>query len=290
MASNTKNVKLGVCRVIYDGNDLGYTQGGVEVTVKTDTHKVNVDQFGKTSIKEQIIGREVSAKVPLAESTLENLVTIMPGAVMNNVGGSAATGSITVATNPSTGDTIVVNGKTISFETVASADDEVTLGANASATAQNLADVLNASTDPAIACASYEAAAAVVNITFGNPSFFPDGQLTVDGNNYTLAAGTAGVKVTLSGAKLTGGADPTGKSVDVPTAVGVDLLDIAKELRLHPQTKPLSDKSDDFVIPLAATPGALTFAYKLEAERIYNVDFTGYPDSNNDGRLFRIGV
>ena len=80
MASDIKNVKLGVCKVTFDGQDLGYTKGGVEVSVKTETHKVMVDQFGKTPINEYIMGREVQVKVPLAETTLENLVKIMPGA------------------------------------------------------------------------------------------------------------------------------------------------------------------------------------------------------------------
>ena len=42
------------------------------------------------------------------------------------------------------------------------------------------------------------------------------------------------------------------------------------------------------MIPLAATSGALNFAYKLENERIYNVEFGGYPDST--GKLFTVGV
>jgi len=82
MASDTKNVKLGVCRVLFDGQDLGYTKGGVEVSVKTETHKVMVDQFGKTPINEYVMGREVTVKAPLAETTLENMVKIMPGAVL----------------------------------------------------------------------------------------------------------------------------------------------------------------------------------------------------------------
>ena len=82
MASDIKNVKLGVCKVIFDGQDLGCTKGGVEVSVKTETHKVMVDQFGKTPINEYIMGREVQVKCPLAETTLENLVKIMPGATL----------------------------------------------------------------------------------------------------------------------------------------------------------------------------------------------------------------
>lgn len=82
MASDIKNVKLGVCKVTFDGQDLGYTKGGVEVSVKTETHKVMVDQFGKTPINEYIMGREVQVKCPLVETTLDNLVKIMPGATL----------------------------------------------------------------------------------------------------------------------------------------------------------------------------------------------------------------
>ena len=57
-----------------------------------------------------------------------------------------------------------------------------------------------------------------------------------------------------------------------------DLLTIAKELRFHPTALQATDKSEDFIIPLAATAGALQFAYKLENERIFNVEFTGYPN------------
>lgn len=288
MASDTRNVKLGVCKVLFDGVDLGYTQGGVEVTVKTDTHKVNVDQFGKTTINEYILGREVMAKVPLAETTLDNLVAIMPGASLVSTGGTAATGTITIATQPTTGDTIIVNGKTITFKTTAAAADEVTIGATPAATATNLAAVLNASTDVKIAAAQYVAAAAVVTVTYGN-SISTGGGKGIEGNSFTLAAGTAGVKVTLSGATLSGGAEPTAESVSVVTAIGTDLLATAKELRLHPSAKADDDKSEDFVIPLAATSGALNFAYKLENERIYNVEFNGYPNAAT-GQLFTVGA
>jgi hypothetical protein len=280
MASSTKNVKLGVCQVFFDGVDLGYTQGGVEVSVTTETHKVNIDQFGNTTINEYIMGREVKAKVPMAETTLDNLIAIMPGASLSVVGGTKASGSITVATNPSTGDTIVVNGSTFTFKTTAAAADEVTIGANSAATAAALAAALNASTDPAIAQAQYSAATTVVTVTANS--------FGVAGNDFTLAAGTAGAKVTLSGATLTGGAEPTAASVSVPTGVGNNLLDYAKELRIHPVGKPLSDKSEDFVIPLASTAGAMSFMYKLDQERIYNADFTGYPDGN--GKLFTVGA
>lgn len=170
MANNdTKNVKLGICLVSYDGVDLGFTKGGVDVAVETQTQEITVDQFGQTPIGEMIMGRTVTATVPLAETTLENLVKIMPGA--------------------------------------------------------------------------------------------------------TLA---------------TDAANPQKKKVVVPTGVGTNLLTLAKPLVLHPKEKALSDKSDDFTIPLASTGGALQYAYKFDEQRVFNVVFKGYPDGEK-GTLFIVG-
>ena len=186
-------------------------------------------------------------------------------------------------------ETILVNGKTITFRTVVTLpDSEVLIGANAAATAANLAAFLQNSTDPLVAIAAYTVNGAIVTITYGNPYVFPSGQKSAEGNAFTLASGTAGAKVTVSGAALTGGSDPTAKNVSVTTGIGINLLDLARELRLHPIQKAVSDRTDDFVLPLANTPGALTFAYKLEAERIYNVEFSTFPDPTS-GQLYRIG-
>lgn len=290
MASDTKNVKLGVCRIYLGGLDLGYTKGGVEVTVKSETHKVQVDQFGKSTINEYIMGRDVSVKAPLAETTIENMVATMPGATMQATGGAVASGTITITTNPSTGDTIIVNGYTITFRTAASLPSEVTIGGSAAATATALAAVLNGLTDQKVAQAVYSVAGAVVTVSWGHKIIGgTSGVKAAAGNAFTLNAGTAGAKVTLSGATLTGGSDPTSKSASVTNGVGTDLLKIAKELRLHPVGNADSDLTDDFVIPLAATAGGLTFAYKLEDERIYNVEFMGYPNPTT-GVLYTVGV
>lgn len=81
-ASDTKNVRLGVCSVSFNGEDLGYTKGGVEVEVTTNTKKVTVDQFGETEINEYITGRMIKARVPLAESTLDRIQQLVPGSVL----------------------------------------------------------------------------------------------------------------------------------------------------------------------------------------------------------------
>lgn len=165
-----EDVKLGVCTVMFNAVDLGMTKGGVEVEVATETHKVMVDQYGNAPINEYITARSVVARVPLAESTLENIVATMPGATL-----------------------------------------------------------------------------------------------------------------------VTDGIDATKKRVDVVHSVGTNLLDSAAALILHPQANAAADKNDDFTIPKAAVAGAMTYSFKLDEERIFNVEFNGYPDLSASGLLFQVG-
>lgn len=167
LTSSTTNVKLGVCKVTLGGENLGFTKGGVEVQVETESHVVTVDQFGSTPISEYTTGRTCTVTVPMAETTLDHLVAIMPGATK--------------------------------------------LGSTA---------------------ANYHA--------------------------------------------------------EVKTGVGTELRSIAKVLRLHPISLPDTDKSEDFVIPMAGTTGALTFAYKTDEERVFNVEFKAY--ASDDGKLFYVGA
>ena len=76
--SDTKNVKLGVCKVFYDNVDLGYTQGGVDVTVKTETHKVNVDQFGKTTINETHDAEKAVGIKMVKDGKITFVTTVLP--------------------------------------------------------------------------------------------------------------------------------------------------------------------------------------------------------------------
>lgn len=282
MPSDIKNVKLGVCKVLFNGSDLGYTKGGVEVSVKTESHEVTIDQFGKTVINEYLMGRTISVKVPLAETTLANLLTTMPGATMVQYGGAYATGTYTVgATLPTNGQTIVINGVTITFKTAGAVmgNNEVLIGATAAATATNLSALINGS--PTFALSGvFTATVNTATVTLTNKT------KGVAGNSLTMAAGTytGGTVVAFSG-----GVDGTPARVDVPSGLGINLLDYSYPLVLHPVSRPDADKSEDFTVFKAATAGGLDFAYKLEDERVFNVEFGGYPDTANNGRIFAIG-
>jgi hypothetical protein len=43
-----------------------------------------------------VLGRDVKVKVPMAETTLENMAKIMPGATLVETGAAAATGTLTL--------------------------------------------------------------------------------------------------------------------------------------------------------------------------------------------------
>ena len=279
MASSTNNVKLGVCSILYKGVDLGYTKGGVDVDVTTDTHQTMVDQFGDSIVNEWITKRNIKVTCPLAETTLDNLIAIMPGSTMKS-NGTAATGIITIATLPVTGDTIIVNGATITFKTVASNASEVSIGATTATAATNLAAVLNASVEAGIVPATYgNAVASQVSIVFDVKS--------LAGNGFALLTGTAGAKVTMSGAVLTGGVAGTLVRVDVTNGIGTNLLEHAGVLTLHPIANGVST-AEDLTVPLASTAGAMKFSFKHNDERIFNTEFTGYPDPVSK-ILFKLG-
>lgn len=171
MPSSTENIRMGTCRVLYDGVDLGFTMGGVEVAVATTTHETKVDQFGDTVANEYIMGRTITIKCPLIETTLDNMAAVIPGATL-----------VTDNTNP-------------------------------------------------------------------------------------LAPK---------------------KKVVVASGTGISLLDRAKEMVLHPIARADNDTTEDLVIPLCATAGSMNFAYKYDAERVFDCEFKGYPDSET-GVLFIYG-
>lgn len=265
MASDTRNVKLGVCKITFNGVDLGYTKGGVDVEVKTNTHKVMVDQFGNSEINEYILGRTLSIKAPLAETTVDNLVSIMPGSTKAVTAGVKAAGSIAFAAVPAPNDTITIDGLVIKFVASGATGNQVNVGGTAALTVTALLAFLAASTDPRMALFTFGQTTSTLNVTYATEG--------VAGNSILMASSAVNGTVV----QLTGGVDPV-KRADVQSGVGISLLGIAKVLVLHPVANAANDLSDDFTVPLCATAGAMKYAYKLDAERIFDCEFVGYPD------------
>jgi hypothetical protein len=94
MSGDATNIRLGTCN-LYLGTDdtaglLGLTIGGVEVEVTTETQPTTVDQYGDTIVKETIRGRNLVVRTQLAETTIDNMVKLMPGAEKLVTGGERA--------------------------------------------------------------------------------------------------------------------------------------------------------------------------------------------------------
>lgn len=275
MTSTTDNVKLGVCSVLFDGVNLGFTKGGVEVEVATSTYEVKVDQLGETPIGELITGRTVTATVPLAETTLENLARIMPGSEFVT-DGVKATGTITLATAaPVNGDAIVIGEDRFVFRTTPIAGGDVKIGTGTgttavNASAANLADAINAANIGYVATAT-------------NGTVTLTAKATGTGWNKSVTA-TFTTPANVTAANLTGGTNATFARVHVSTGININLASIAKTLVLRPRG---TFGEDDFIITKAATAGALSFSYVVDNERIYQAVFKGYAAAN--GGLFQVG-
>lgn len=92
---------------------------------------------------------------------------------------------------------------------------------------------------------------------------------------------------TMPGAtKVIDGTDATKIKADVTTGIGTNLIDVADELIVKP--KAAASENETITIPKAATAGNMSFAYQLDSERVFNVQWNGYPDPVS-GLLFTFG-
>jgi len=96
----------------------------------------------------------------------------LTAAINASVSPEIANMGVKVTTNPSDGDTVTFNGKVFTFKDAASAQNEVTIGTDAAATAANLAAAINAYCHPTVACSAVDA----------------DDTVTVDGVTFTAKA------------------------------------------------------------------------------------------------------
>lgn len=268
--SSTENVKLGVCNVLFDGVDLGFTKGGVEVEVATSTKEITVDQMGETPIGEIIMGRTVQATVPLAETTLDNLVAVMPGSELIS-DGAKASGTVTFSTAaPVDGDKVTIAGVDYTFKTTPVGLNDMAVPATIAAAAAALAAKINAN------AADFQASSAGAVVTIRAKNRGTDGNVAV-----TKTAATA---ANITTTNLTGGVNATKAQVKVSTGVNINLLKLAKTLVLRPKG---TNGEDDFTIHRAMCPGALNFAYQFDNERVFSAVFKGYAGS--DGSLLSVG-
>lgn len=113
--------------------------------------------------------------------------------------GAQANGSITLTGNPANGNTVVINGTTVTFVTGTPSGNQVQIGLTAAATSLNLQNFLSNSVDAGLSLMTYSTIGQVTGITVK--------AYGAAGNAYVLTA--VGANITVSGAgTLSGGVDP----------------------------------------------------------------------------------
>lgn len=127
--------------------------------------------------------------------------------------GVEASGTITLGSNPAGGDTVTVNGISISFVTSSPSGNEVLIGGNAAITAANLNAFLINSISSNILQASYTVSGSVVTAVFN--------AVGTAGNSFTLAKSSSAI--TLSASTLLGGTNGSSVSYATPPASGQDV-------------------------------------------------------------------
>lgn len=72
------NLRLGACKVYFDGVSLGETLGGVEISIDQENKPLETDKYGKSPLDYIALGQTAKVKVNLAEITLKNLGIALP--------------------------------------------------------------------------------------------------------------------------------------------------------------------------------------------------------------------
>lgn len=84
-----ERVRIGPCRLIWDGQDLGATKGGVTLIYQPDVYLMTIDQRGNTPYDSARRGERLIVRTQVAESTWRVLQAAMPGGRLHEHEGGA---------------------------------------------------------------------------------------------------------------------------------------------------------------------------------------------------------
>lgn len=183
----------------YD-NQITYYRIGFETGYSTGSATVTLS-FSQASTTAGIVRVD---SVNSNTSVDAHVLTALSG--ITTLAGTAASGNIAFAANPSNSDTIELNGVTWTFVTSGATGAQTNIGATLSDTMTQLATDLNASVNASLTPATYTGTSTSISVTYDT--------VGTAGNAYTLRSGT--LNGTPSGPTLSGGVGAT-------TGVGTSL-------------------------------------------------------------------
>ena len=251
MTVSVEKIALGSCDVTFNAADLGATKGGVSVEIKTEKFTVKADQTGESPLKDIIIGTTVTIKVPLVETDLTRLQTMMPQSITQAAGGTPAGYLINFIAGYARGVTSIV---------VDTGTGAIGVG------------------DKIVFASTHTTKYRVTSISGTLPAYTIG--ITQEGK-----AGTGLVAPIADNDALTVTKKDAG--VEIRSGVNIDLFSYAFPLLLHPTGGATTEF--DFYAFKAAPSADFSFKYNTNEERVYEVTFTCYPDTANNNRIAAFG-
>lgn len=193
-------------------NWTGITSGGFQIPVDGGALQniTGLDFSGATNLNgiASIITAALTGAVCKWTGTSFQVVSSTTGS------GASAVGTLSLTGQPSSGDTFTVNGQTITFVASSPVGNQVTIGASAADSLSNLLTFLQQSTNTNIDKATYaQGTGLVIQAQAISPG--------TNGNSFTLAK--SGTNLAVSGANLSGGAQPSSVGYAVPPLSGADI-------------------------------------------------------------------
>lgn len=187
-----------------NGNPVENRYGGDLLPLEID-----FDEFdgggGKGTASIQSLINEINNYYGLQDSQIVNLgpaSDIKLASISDSVVSTKSSGTITFTGIPNDGDSIIINGETITFVAASPGANEVLIAGSLASTLENLSSALNSSANANISQASYASSSTILTVTAENSG--------VAGDAITLDATGAAV-ATASAATLAGGANATGE-------------------------------------------------------------------------------
>lgn len=199
--------------------------------------------------------------------------------------GSAASGTITLTTNPAAADTLTVNGTLITFVASGPTGSQVLIGATNIDTAANLQTFLAASVDAGIDQATYSTSGDVVTVTFK--------VLGLGGNSFTLTKSST--HINLSGATLSGGAVPSSVGY-ATTGSGTDISVLLKLTASLSQALIVGYNAETPVACAAAMANksaawyGLMFQASVQPTDQQNLDVSAFIEALSLSRIFGVTI
>lgn len=84
--ANVQNIKIGACKVLFNGIDLGHTKGGVTLSYERELSKISADQWGESAVDYSLNGQVWRATVRLTETQIPNLAKAFPEGTLAGAG------------------------------------------------------------------------------------------------------------------------------------------------------------------------------------------------------------